>query len=263
MKNHTFWVIPYVLHSLILGFTLAPFLTISLFTNHLLATRHYIAELAKCDRRLERPRPRTPRSANAKSSFRTSKYTKYRRRSFKNKFISTQHFGRQRPLNTYAMTPALKDRALKDRTATGLYGCISPRVQFGIQQLILPYACCLGFRFRVHFHFCLHNYYLSTLGISNYTMKGCVYKRNLFRRFLSAKPLKSADSADWLPDKNLVKTLRSKKRDIPHLKPKKATRSRLKKASMEKFKCEKRNRKLTRKAKRARVKFITDFDQVI
>ena len=85
-----------------------------------------------------------------------------------------------------------------------------------------------------------------------------MYKRKLFRRFLSAKPLKSADSAGWLPDKNLVKTLRSKKRDIPHLKPKKATRSRLKKASMEKFKCEKRNRKLTRKAKRARVKFITE-----
>ena len=175
MKNHTFWVIPYVLHSLILGFTLAPFLTISLFTNHLLATRHYIVELAKCDRHLERPRLRTPWSANAKSSFRPSKCTKctkYRRRSFKNKFISTQYFGWQHPLNTYAVSPALKDRA-----ATRLYGCICPRVQFGIQQPILPYAYCLGF------HFCLHNYYLSTLGISNYTMKGCVYKRNLFRRF--------------------------------------------------------------------------------
>ena len=46
MKNHTFWVIPYVLHSFIIGFTLAPLLTISLFTNHLLATRHCIVELA-------------------------------------------------------------------------------------------------------------------------------------------------------------------------------------------------------------------------
>ena len=152
---------------------------------------------------------------NAKSSFRPSKCTKCRRRSFINKFISTQYFGLQRPLNTYAMSPAPKDRALKDRAATMLYECFCPRVRFGIQQSIMPYAYCLGF------YFCLHNYYLLTLGISNYIMKGCVHKRKLFRRFLSAKPLKSADSAGGLPDKNLVKTLRSKKRDIHHLKPKK------------------------------------------
>ena len=152
------------------------------------------------------------------------------------------------------MTPALKDRAPKDRAATRLHGCICPRVQFGIQQPILPYAYCLGFCFC----FCLHNYYLSTLDSSNYILRGCVNKRKLFRRILSVKPLKSADSAGWLPAKNLAKTLRAKKRDIPYLKPTKETHSSLEKTSMENFKCEKRNRKLTRKAKRARVKFIAD-----
>ena len=167
--------------------------------------------------------------------------------SVKNTVISTQYFGWHHPLNTYAMS-----LVLQDRTVTILHGRICPRVQFGTQHPIPPYA------YRFGFCFCLHNHCFSTFDRSSYVSRGCVNKRKLFRRILPEKPLKSADSAVWLPAKNLTKTIRAKKRDIPYLRPTKETHSRLKKSSMENIKCEKRDRKLTRKAKRARVKFITD-----
>ena len=99
---------------------------------------------------------------------------------------------------------------------------------------------------------------VSTLGKANNVSTGCVNQWKFFRRYFSDKPLKSADSAALFPVKYPVKTLRAIKRNIPYSKSTKATPSYLEKINMEKSKMEKRNRRLTRKAKRARVRFTVD-----
>ena len=77
MKNHTYWVILRVLHSVPLRFTL-----ISPKTNHSLVTGLYIADLVERGRHLERVRPSAPLYAHTKSNFQTSTRTKFRSHSF-------------------------------------------------------------------------------------------------------------------------------------------------------------------------------------
>ena len=87
---------------------------------------------------------------------------------------------------------------------------------------------------------------ISTPCADNYDMTGCVINRGTFRRYFSDK---SADSAAPLPPE--IKTPRANKRNIPILKLAATTLIDMEKA-------EKRNRRLTRKAKKAKVKFATE-----